>query len=618
MRPIEHVVVVPCEASRVDVWRSFANTQLMNMFIGSHPLDVARVEDKESATRFVISTKVAGIPLRYREEPWQWTEARFWQLRRDMESGPAKTFSIRYDLVDREGGGTIVTIRATVVPRHFLFWPIVWFVSRNEIRRVGKFVEAVDASVTTHTPIRPTRADGDPQRADQCLSSLRKRYDAGLLDKLRDHVCNGPDFEVLRIRPFELARTWGRKRDEVVRLCLDAVSAGLLDLAWCIICPSCQTVSEKLPSLRELEEVGHCHACDLRFGMDLVRSVEATFSPHPAIRVVEARPFCIAGPMLMPHIISQGLAYPESPAVLDVSSEPGRYRLFARGGKTAIVDVESDKPARAEVALGDAKDESSSGFDKAEIDVAPGGRIEVSNLHHEPCHVKLERTEWNFDALTALHVSAFPEFRAQFGGEALRPGLALKIGKAAIYFSDLCGSTALYSKVGDAAAFGIVTDCLDYGREIVARHGGTVVKTMGDAVMAAFTDVEAAMRAGADSVLEWERFQEEHPLARELDIKVGVAAGPCTVVTANGVLDYFGQTVNSAARIQHLAGGREFVVPEDLVREPPAGLEIAERFSTHVKGIVEALSLVRLGIATKHLPAAAARGGEVKQGADAP
>ena len=84
-----------------------------------------------------------------------------------------------------------------------------------------------------------------------------------------------------------------------------------------------------------------------------------------------------------------------------------------------------------------------------------------------------------------------PEFRALFGSEALREGLALRVARTTILFSDLCGSTALYSKVGDAAAFGVVTDCLTYGRAIVERHGGVVIKTMGDAVMAAFPDPAA-------------------------------------------------------------------------------------------------------------------------------
>jgi class 3 adenylate cyclase len=193
-------------------------------------------------------------------------------------------------------------------------------------------------------------------------------------------------------------------------------------------------------------------------------------------------------------------------------------------------------------------------------------------------------------------VSSLPEFRAQFGSAALRPVLVLKAGRVAILFSDLVGSTALYSRVGDAAAFGIVTDCLSFGREIVERHGGTVVKTMGDAIMAVFAQPEQAVAAAAETARGFSPFVGRHAQARELNVKLGIAAGPCTIVTANSVLDYFGQTVNTAARVQHLAGGGEIVITADLLdpSRPPQGLQIAERFEAKVKGIDQALSLVRL------------------------
>ena len=104
--------------------------------------------------------------------------------------------------------------------------------------------------------------------------------------------------------------------------------------------------------------------------------------------------------------------------------------------------------------------------------------------------------------------------------------------------------------------------------------------------------------AAAELVRGWEAFRESTALAEHLDIKVGLFAGPCTVVTANRALDYFGQTVNSAARVQHLAGPRELVVPSALLDagEVPGGLRVIERFAATVKGIDAPLDLVRLGL----------------------
>jgi adenylate cyclase len=130
----------------------------------------------------------------------------------------------------------------------------------------------------------------------------------------------------------------------------------------------------------------------------------------------------------------------------------------------------------------------------------------------------------------------------------------------------------------------------------VERQGGTVVKTIGDAVMAAFTDARSAVAAGIEMLEGWNAFVAAHPAAQSLELKVGVNAGPCTVVTANGTIDYFGQTVNEAARIQHLAGPREAVVAEPLDELVAEGARVdpIERFEARVKGIPAPLRVVRL------------------------
>jgi class 3 adenylate cyclase len=75
-----------------------------------------------------------------------------------------------------------------------------------------------------------------------------------------------------------------------------------------------------------------------------------------------------------------------------------------------------------------------------------------------------------------------------------------------------------------------------------------------------------------------------------------VNAGPCTIVTANNAIDYFGQTVNGAARLLHLAGAREAVVAEALVDSVPEGakVDVVERIAARVKGIDEPLRVAKL------------------------
>jgi adenylate cyclase len=572
---------------RAAVWGIVRDTERINLAIGSSPLTVERLAS--GPARFHIRSATGGVPVEFDEAPYDWVEGEFLGFTRNNTGHPVKQLRARYAVADLEGGGTEVHLHWELTPRWAVAWPIVWIGAMTQMARFTRYIAAIDAHLDHQTPLPLPEPPFDRARADRTARPLIERHPEATVRRLVDHLQRCSDLEAQAIRPFELADAWGADAEEVLRLCLAATREGLLELRWAILCPSCSQASETLPSLRELSERGHCHTCDIRFGVELDRAVEAVFEPHRSIRSIERRPMCIAGPMLTPHVIAQASGDGDTPAELRVPAEVGRYRVFARGGAAASVDVEAGAPERVEVRVdGDTATPPS-------ITVAPGGSIEVAFDDGEARHAKLERVEWAFRAATAHHVSMLPEFRSQFGSEALREGLALRVARTTILFSDLCGSTALYSKVGDAAAFGVVTDCLAFGRAIVERHHGVVIKTMGDAVMAAFHDPAQAVAAGAAMILEWEELQAKDDLLRDLDLKVGVFGGPCTVVAANGVLDYFGQTVNSAARVQHLAGPRELLVPEAITDEveAPAGTSYGPPFGARVKGIVEELMLRR-------------------------
>jgi class 3 adenylate cyclase len=121
---------------------------------------------------------------------------------------------------------------------------------------------------------------------------------------------------------------------------------------------------------------------------------------------------------------------------------------------------------------------------------------------------------------------------------------------------------------------------------------------MGDAVMAAFSDVDTCARAAMDALERFDSFCEGRLHAEHVGLKLGMNAGPCYIVTANGALDYFGQTVNVASRVQHLAGMGELVVAREhydaLPEADRARVVVGETFEATVKGLDSPMSLVRL------------------------
>jgi class 3 adenylate cyclase len=305
--------------------------------------------------------------------------------------------------------------------------------------------------------------------------------------------------------------------------------------------------------------------------------------------------FCIGGPWRTPHVIVQSNVEAGTTKDLEVPSEVGRFRLFARGGAVASLVVEEGAPDATKVVL------SGDELSPAEIRVKPGGLVRLENATDEPLHAKIERLGYASYAATAHDVTTMSEFRRLFSKDLLKPSTPLKVASTAILFSDLTGSTALYTKAGDAAAFRLVDDHFDVLRKAIDENQGTVVKTMGDAVMAAFKDPFACVRGATQCLREFEEFQKTHEHGLETGLKLGLFTGACYVVTANDTIDYFGQTVNCAARVQHLAESGEIVLEEELFDRLPddvrGALAIVEKVQTKVKGVDEPLRLVRTKLA---------------------
>ena len=219
-------------------------------------------------------------------------------------------------------------------------------------------------------------------------------------------------------------------------------------------------------------------------------------------------------------------------------------------------------------------------------------QLSVRNASSDPVAFLAERGAWSADLVLGTAIASLPEFTSLFATEAPAAGVELKVGHVALLFSDLTGSTALYERVGDARAFAIVEDHFNLVSAAIADHGGAIIKTMGDAVMASFTCAADAVSAGLAMVAVHDAKYKESGLG----VKIGVFAGPCLAVRANDRLDYFGTTVNVAARLQAQAEASEVVITAQMAKEPAVQAVIGERprrpFDAKLKGIADEQSLI--------------------------
>jgi adenylate cyclase len=133
----------------------------------------------------------------------------------------------------------------------------------------------------------------------------------------------------------------------------------------------------------------------------------------------------------------------------------------------------------------------------------------------------------------------------------------------AILFADVVGSTQLYEVLGDTRARETVASCIEIMQLATEQNNGTVIKTMGDEIMATFPDGDAALNAAA-------QMQKLIGDAKDLDIeggahvaiRIGCHFGP--VVLENR--DIFGSAVHTANRMTSQAKASQIIITEEVVR----------------------------------------------------
>jgi adenylate cyclase len=167
-------------------------------------------------------------------------------------------------------------------------------------------------------------------------------------------------------------------------------------------------------------------------------------------------------------------------------------------------------------------------------------------------------------------------------GALERAGLYRRLERPpAVCFLDLTGYTRLTEERGDAAAADLAARLADLVRRSALEHDGTPVKWLGDGVMCFF-------REPADAVLAALAMVEvvgRHGLP---PAHVGIHAGP--VVFQEG--DYFGRTVNLAARIAEYARPGEVVVSQEVVDAAHGGpVTFTEIGLVELKGVPGTLRL---------------------------
>lgn len=599
-------------AARRDVaWAIVADTNRMNRAVGNVPARYAwRVID--GRREYVAAARDVGQSLEWIEPPYQWVEGEFIETERRFIKGPASVgfFGVRLraagDAIECEmsmgfeGDGAMLSA-------------VGWIVQRRHRRALERALTAVGEALARGESLVGDVTEPAVVRAQRMLTSGydavtsgprtpidavalagridrlgREGVDPDITTKLGQWLADRPDEEVAQMRPFELARVWNVDRRKVLSVFLHATRVGLVDLRWQVNCPVCRVSAQVAGALEDVGREVHCATCDVAYGVDFGRYVEAVFQANPALRRVVPAVFCAASPAWRPHVFSQLTLSPGGGRTESALLPLGDFHARTLGGGSTA-DIRLDRaPATLSITLDD------TGVVFAAEGTSDDGRtvLQVTSHATEPKTLLLERSGWSGEQVSGSVVASFPDFLDLFATEAPATGVELRVGHLTVLFSDLTGSTALYERVGDARAFALVEEHFRLMEAVIARYEGAVVKTMGDAVMATFPSGELGLRAA----LEMVRTQNEAQGGHGLGVKLGVHSGACLAVRANERLDFFGTTVNVSARLQAQAHASEVVVTEEFARDPTVRPLIealpTRTFEARLKGIATTQRLV--------------------------
>jgi class 3 adenylate cyclase len=427
---------------------------------------------------------------------------------------------------------------------------------------------------------------------------LRQTADPEVAVHIETLVAHGSDRDLNRINALAFAAAHGLDEEKTVAAFLHAARIGAFEMAWNVLCPGCGGVLDSAVTLKSVDKSTYnCALCAAGYEPTLDEMVEVTFTVSPRVRRIAAhdpdrlppfeyyRQIFFSSGVDLPDDLEQRL---EKIILEMVELGPGERALLSLHLPAEFVII-FDAVTHSTQFI-DVKGEPTTERRNLSMVISRGHTPnETLTLHPGPLRLALEN---HTDArvlpnvciagdelhdilgrrrpfLTAKRLLTNQTFRDVYRTDTLDIDQRLKITSLTFLFTDLRGSTHLYERVGDLAAFDLVRAHFRVLQEIVASEAGAIVKTIGDAVMATFPTPDRAVAAALRMREAMRRLNAERG-REDLLLKIGIHEGPCLAVTLNDRQDYFGQTVNIASRVQDLADAQAILATGSVIGDQDA------------------------------------------------
>jgi class 3 adenylate cyclase len=497
--------------------------------------------------------------------------------------------------------------------------------------------------------------DLDHARLEAGLAALEaaRAWSPRVVSRLETRIRSGEDLDLFRINPYRFASETSTPEAEAVDLFLHATHAGVFQMEWNLVCASCGNTARSFRTLARVDPHFVCEMCQMVNDPPLDEYIQVAFTISPDVRSIAYHdPESLsAEDRFFNYQVSRDIRPGSGPLTsLQVLRASTHLADYVEPGGSASVEFDFTGQALAirdplhaaavayllEPGDGDGQERSTirlrldeKGLDDLDRTLEPlefklTERVEMrllfpgaSTLPDGPLTVSVDNhlaeraSIWIVEypevphvfepiefepVLSAKELLSTQTFRTLFRSETVAASESLEVRDLTFLFTDLRDSTAMYERIGDASAYHLVRLHFDALEVVIREHGGAIVKTIGDAIMATFVKPAAGLEAALRMADRLNEFSRSAP--SELVLKMGLHRGHAIAVTSNDVVDYFGQTVNIAARIQGLAAAGQVCLSEDVYRAQGVAdllepLSVARDVSL-IKGVAGEVPLYRV------------------------
>ncbi len=540
-----------------ELWPYISDTSRFNRQLGLAPRQEREVQGQK-----IVTTTLLGFKQEWVEEPWTWYYERSIESQRTYKQGIAKTARAVF-LLEPNGTSVDLFINFSWAANNFG----IWFLKLTNSLLKKNFLEAltkISMFIKTNKQARPQALQqrNDPavnvnlpalQKAAQGLKDRKVNPQA--VDGLCEFIKTGDDIDLYRIKTITLAQNLNLPKNEVLKACMEGVRFGLLSITWDVICPHCRGVRVAAESFSKIPEGADCLVCEVDFQTDTLESIEVVFHVQPTYRKVNEVLFCAAEPAKKDHIRVQEVLKPFTQIRFQQNLKEGRHRLrLTNPMSNFYFEVRSD--SQNKIVSWDSQSELESKIFSPEISV------EVDNKSSQARTLNLEQLWWKDDILHPGDLFSLPEYQDVFSRDSLNSNVKISLGVQVIMFTDIVNSTQFYAEKGDAFAFKDIKDHFVEAFEVVQKQDGSVIKTIGDSIMACFLDPDKALVAA----IELQKLFYKDRADTSIRLRISLHVGQVIAVHLLHGLDLFGTTVNMAAKLQGCANAGEIAFSDEFFK----------------------------------------------------